>query len=147
MNLRSERENLLEQIRLVERGSTNPIPELAQRFEHLTSALKIQKTIFETLSQQYELTKLSLESEPVFTVLDAAEVPDEKTGPSRGKICMIATLLAFLGSVVLAFLLHSLKSLLLDSGRVRRMIGRVNERLARPPFFSFSWLLRRRFPR
>jgi uncharacterized protein involved in exopolysaccharide biosynthesis len=126
-NLRSERDSLLEQIRLVQSGPANPIPELAQRFEHLTSALTIQKNIFDTLSQQYELIKLSLESEPVFTVLDAAEVPDHKTGPSRATICMMTTLLAFIGSMVLALLLHSLKTLLRDSGRARRMIGRIDE--------------------
>ncbi len=137
VNLRAQRENLLDQIKLVESGSKNPsgtlvpskveLPELAQRFDHLTSALTIQKKIFETLSQQYELTKLSLESEPVFTVLDAAEIPDHKTGPSRAKICLLTTALALLGSMAVIFLLHSLESLILDSGKARRMIGRAHE--------------------
>jgi len=133
--LKSERENLIDQIQRVEQGFSNPsgtigsakltLPDLAQRFEHLTSALAIQKSIYKAMSEQYELTKLSLESEPAFTVLDAAEVPDEKISPSRAGICMIAVFIALVGSLVLALLLNALKKLKLDPAAMRRLRGRV----------------------
>jgi tyrosine-protein kinase Etk/Wzc len=133
--LKSERDNLLDQIQRVERGFTNPsgtsvpakldLPDLAQRFEHLSSALDIQKSIYKAMSEQYELTKLSLESEPVFTVLDAAEVPDQKIGPSRGRICIIAVILASIGSLALALLLNSIKKLSIEPSAFRKLKGRV----------------------
>jgi len=135
LTLRAERENLIDQIRAVESGLANPtggampsrseLPELAQRFENLTGALRIQKNIYEALSQQFELTKLSLESEPVFTVLDPAEVPDEKTGPSRGRISMITVFLALIASVVVALLLNALRNLSAGPAGSRRLKGRV----------------------
>jgi tyrosine-protein kinase Etk/Wzc len=133
--MKSERDNLLEQIKKIESGFTNPsgtivpskqeLPDLAQKFDTLTSALRIQKNIFEALSQQYELAKLSVESEPVFQVLEAAEVPDVKSGPSRGKICVVATLLALVGSAVLSLALNALKSRSKEPGTLRRLAGKI----------------------
>jgi tyrosine-protein kinase Etk/Wzc len=133
--LRSERDNLLEQIKKVEDGFTNPsgtlmpaqqeLPALALRFENLNSALTIQKSIYEALSQQYELTKLYVESEPAFQILESPEIPDEKSGPSRGRICIIATLVAFLGSAALALLLNTLRKNRTGSGMLTKLTGRV----------------------
>jgi tyrosine-protein kinase Etk/Wzc len=132
--MKSERDNLMEQIKKIEGGFTNPsgtispskqgLPDLTQKFDNLNSALRIQKHIFEALSQQYELAKLSVESEPVFQVLEAAEVPDMKSGPSRGKICIIATILAFVGSAILALSLNASKSRTKEPGTLRRLAGR-----------------------
>ena len=118
VRLKSERNNLLNQISRIEEGFTNSsgtvmpakrdLPEIAQRYQKLTTDLEIQRKIYEALSQHYELTKLSLESEPVFQVLEGPEIPDRKSGPSRGKLCTIVIFLAFLASIMLAFLLNSI---------------------------------------
>jgi tyrosine-protein kinase Etk/Wzc len=135
VKLKSERDNLLEQMRKVESGFANPsgtvmpaqqdLPDLAQRFDNLNSALTIQKNIYEALSQQYELTKLYAESEPAFQVLESPEIPDEKSGPSRGTICVIATAVAFLGSAALALLLNTLKKQKGGPGMLTKLTGRV----------------------
>ncbi len=133
--MKSERDNLREQIRQIESGFTNPsgtivpakqdLPELAQKFDNLSSALRIQKNIFEALSQQYELAKLAVEGEPVFQVLEAAEVPDLKSGPSRSKLCALTTFLALAGSCVLALSLNTLRSRLREPGFLRRLSGKI----------------------
>jgi tyrosine-protein kinase Etk/Wzc len=135
VKLKSERDNLLEQMRKVESGFANPsgtvmpaqqdLPDLAQRFDNLNSALAIQKNIYEALSQQYELTKLYAESEPAFQVLESPEIPDEKSGPSRGRICVIATAVAFLGSAALALLLNVLRKQKAGPGMLTKLTGRV----------------------
>jgi tyrosine-protein kinase Etk/Wzc len=135
ITMKSERDNLLEQIKKIESGFTNPsgtivpakqeLPDLAQKFGDLTGALRIQKNIFEALSQQYELAKLSVESEPIFQVLEAAEVPDVKSSPSRGMICVVATLLALVGSAVLSPSLNALKSRSKEPGTLRRLAGKI----------------------
>jgi tyrosine-protein kinase Etk/Wzc len=101
------------------------LPSLSLDFARMRMALDIQTRIFESLSEQYEITKLTLESEPVFQILEFAEAPEEKTSPSRSKICMAITAGAFIFSVILALILHATGRLRSDPSRLRRMKGRV----------------------
>lgn len=125
MRLRAERENIQGLIQQNERefGGLD-LPALALQFARLKMALDIQTRIFESLSEQYEITKLTLESEPVFQVLELAEVPDEKSGPARSQMCAIATFVAFVGSVLVAFLLHNLGRFRRDPARLARATER-----------------------
>ncbi len=126
LRLQSERDNIQEVIEQNEsRFGGLDLPSLSLEFARLRMALDIQTRIFESLSEQYEIAKLTLESEPVFQILEFAEAPDEKTSPSRGKICMITVVVAFLASVVLAFILHSIDQLRSDPSKLRRIRGRV----------------------
>ncbi|MBN1837419.1 MAG: hypothetical protein JW820_16310 [Spirochaetales bacterium] len=126
MRLKAERENLQELIEQNERTFAGlDLPALFLEFARLRMAMDIQSRIFQSLSEQYEIAKLTLESEPVFQVLEWAEVPDRKSSPSRGTICMITVVLAGLASVVLALLLNTLRKLYSDAGRLRRLKGRV----------------------
>lgn len=126
LRLQSERDNIQEVIEQNERrfGGLD-LPSLSLEFARLRMALDIQTRIFESLSEQYEIAKLTLESEPVFQILERAEPPDRKTSPSRSKICMVTTVVAFLASVVLAFILHSIHQLRSDPSKLRRIKGRV----------------------
>jgi uncharacterized protein involved in exopolysaccharide biosynthesis len=126
LRLQSERDNIQELIEQNERKFAGlDLPALSLEFARLRMALDIQTRIFESLSEQYEITKLTLESEPVFQILELAEAPDQKTGPSRSKICIITTVVAFIGSILLAFVLHSIKQLRNDASKLRRIKGRV----------------------
>jgi uncharacterized protein involved in exopolysaccharide biosynthesis len=100
ITLKSERDNILELINQVKEGNIangiklppqSQLPEIAQEFSHLNTNLQIQRKIYETLAQQYEVVKLAQGSEPVFEVLEYAEIPD-KSGPQRSLI--------FLGGVI-----------------------------------------------
>jgi LPS O-antigen subunit length determinant protein (WzzB/FepE family) len=77
------------------------------------------------MSQHYEITKLTLESEPVFQILELPEVPDRKASPSRSKICAVTVLLALIGSVLFAFLLNMINRIRSDPSRLIRIRGRV----------------------
>ena len=66
--------------------SQKELPRLALEFEHLKRDLLVQGKIYEILTQQYELAKLSLEAEePIFQILELAEAPDRKSGPRRSR--------------------------------------------------------------
>jgi tyrosine-protein kinase Etk/Wzc len=114
--LKEERQNLLDliqqnQTKLLESDSsanTNEsasknmsLPDVAQLFSQLTLELDIQQRIYNTLSPQYEAAKLTPESEPVFSVLEKAEVPDMKSGPKRSRIVMMAFGGSFAGSLAI----------------------------------------------
>lgn len=77
--------------------------------------LKAQEAVYTQLKTQYELVKVQLASEtPVFQILEYAEVPDQKSGPSRGMLCIIVTFASFLLSVLLAFFLHVIENIRKD---------------------------------
>lgn len=127
-NLRSQRRNLQQLIREVEAGYTggnktmparDDLPQISLELSRLQAELTIQMRIYETLSQQYEVTRLAAESEPVITVLEAAEVPEEKSGPERGRFCMMVTVGAFFGSIALAFLFHLIRNVIFDPEKLK----------------------------
>ena len=118
--LKTEWENISDLITKIENGYTgtarnspsrDELPNLAIEFAHLTLSLEIQRRIYETVYQQYEIAKLSLESDPAFQVLQMAEIPDEKSGPNRGQICMIVTVLAFMASIGLSVFHSAIKKI------------------------------------
>lgn len=120
--LRAERDNIEELISLNEREFTGlDLPSLSLEFARLKMALDIQTRIFESLSEQYEIAKLTLGSEPVFQILELAEVPDEKSSPSRGKICMIVTVFALIISMLIAFLMNAIHRMRNDPSRIKRI--------------------------
>jgi uncharacterized protein involved in exopolysaccharide biosynthesis len=111
--LREERQNILDLISKVQTSVADAQGNLTNQnvqmeFNNLTMELNVQRTIYDTLSQQYEVMKLTSEPVQAFQVLELAEVPDAKSGPQRSLIVLEATLAAFIVSVALAFFLHSL---------------------------------------
>lgn len=78
--------------------SIRKLPLLAVRWEDLYRETKIQETVYELLTQQYELAKIQEAKEiPVVKVLDSADVPERKSFPPRiliGLMGMFVTVLA-----------------------------------------------------
>lgn len=115
IRLKEERDNIIETIDQIEQGYVSSgkfsppkdeLPELSLEFSHLTRDLRIQQQIYETLSENYEVVKLSLESYPVFQILEEPEIPEEKTGPQRFLILLISVIVIFITSIIFA-LVHS----------------------------------------
>ena len=77
------------------------LPLLGVTYSDLYRRTKIQETIYELLTQQYELAKVEEAKEiPAVKVLDAAVVPTKKSFPPRLAIIFLGTSLAFAGAVV-----------------------------------------------
>ena len=86
--------------------------------------LSAQESVYTQLKTQYELLKVQMASEsPIFQVLEYAEVPDQKSGPSRGMLCIIVTFAAFFGSVFLAFVLNALENIRKDPAAMAKLSG------------------------
>ena len=78
----------------------------------LKMELTVQEEIYKQLKSQYELLKVTMSSEqPVFQILEYAEIPDKKSGPGRGKLCIIVVFAAFFATVFMAFLLNAIKNI------------------------------------
>ena len=77
--------------------------------------LSAQKSVYTQLKSQLELLKVNMQSEtPSFQILERPSIPDIKSGPSRGKLCIIVTFAAFFISVFLAFLLNAIENIKKD---------------------------------
>jgi len=84
-----------------------------------------QEAIYTQLKTQYELLKVTMASEsPVFQVLEYAEVPDLKSKPSRGMLCIIVSAAGFFLSVFLAFLINAIENIKKDPDAMARLQGK-----------------------
>jgi uncharacterized protein involved in exopolysaccharide biosynthesis len=77
------------------------LPLLGAKYADYYRRAKIQETVFEMLTQQYELAKVEEAKEiPSVKVLDPGQVPEKKSFPPRLLIMFLGTFLAFSMSVV-----------------------------------------------
>jgi uncharacterized protein involved in exopolysaccharide biosynthesis len=77
------------------------LPLLGAKYSDYYRRAKIQETVFELLTEQFELAKVQEAKEtPSVRVLDPAQVPEKKSAPQRWLIILLGTFLAFGISVV-----------------------------------------------
>lgn len=93
-------------------GVSSNVPSIILETSILKAELAAQESVYTQLKTQLELLKVSMASEkPVFQVVEKAEVPDRKSGPSRGMLCIIVTFAGGFISVFMAFLLNAIKNI------------------------------------
>jgi len=84
--------------------SIRRLPILGVTYADLFRQTKIEETVFELLTQQYELAKVQEAKEiPSVKVLDVAVVPTKKSFPPRGPITIIGTMLGLAGAMTWIF--------------------------------------------
>jgi capsule polysaccharide export protein KpsE/RkpR len=75
------------------------LPLLGVTYADLYRQNKIEETVFELLTQQYEMAKVQEAKEiPTVKVLDAPVVPTKKSFPPRGILIAVGTLLGIVGA-------------------------------------------------
>ena len=85
--------------------SIRELPILGVTWADLYRRTKIQETVFEILTQQYELAKVQEAKEtPSVKVLDAAVVPEEKSFPPRLLITVLGGLVLFCAAAMVVFI-------------------------------------------
>ncbi len=100
------------------------IPALAVQFGRLERELRVQSKIYEVLTQQYEVARLSAEGEePILQILEMADVPVLKSGPARSIIVIVATVAAFFLSVVVVFVLNAVRTIRNNPPAMKRFRG------------------------
>lgn len=104
---------------------TYNMPSIVRDTTMIKMELSAQQEIYKQLKAQEELLKVKMASEqPAFQILEYAEVPDLKSGPSRGMLCIIVTFAAFFFSIFLAFLLNALKNIKNDPEAMKKLRGK-----------------------
>ncbi len=119
--LNTQVKELRERLRELEEGKTNPdhpsskdifiptakIPNLSLQYVRLLRDAKVQQTLYELLTQQYEMARIQeAKDTPTVQVLDEAKVPERRIKPKRRQIVMIATITAAFFGVFIAFFME-----------------------------------------
>jgi len=85
--------------------SVGSVPGLGQEYVRLMREFKIQESIVELMTKQYELARINeLKDVVPFQVIQSAKVPERKSKPKRSRIVILATMAAFFASVFFAFI-------------------------------------------
>jgi capsule polysaccharide export protein KpsE/RkpR len=71
------------------------LPRLAVRYADLYRTVRVQETLFELLTQQYESARIEEAKDiPAVNVIDAPGIPEKKSFPPRALLALTLTLLA-----------------------------------------------------
>jgi capsule polysaccharide export protein KpsE/RkpR len=85
----------------------NALPKASLEYMRLVREVKIQETVYELLTQQYEQAKImELKDTPTVQFLDHAGVPEKRSYPKRMLTVIIVFLLGFFINIPLAFILE-----------------------------------------
>ena len=117
--LKSRINEIKRQLGMLESGSENTkdknvlgvtfsqVPSLSLELARLTREVKIQKKLFELLTQQYEQYKIEeTKDTPTVQVLDKASPPETKYKPKRAVMVLIAGIVSLFLSVIFSFSLE-----------------------------------------
>lgn len=75
------------------------LPRLAVPYADLYRSVKVHETVFEMLTQQYEMARIEEAKDiPVVSVVDAPGIPEKKSFPPRLIITLLLTLFSFAGT-------------------------------------------------
>jgi len=122
IQLEEESRNL--ELSVVSASPYGRLPAITMDINRISMELTAKRQVYTQLKVQYELLKVTIASEkPVFQILEMAEVPDQKSGPGRGKICIIVTLAAGFFSVFLAFVLNAISNIMKDPKAMAKLRG------------------------
>ncbi len=106
--------------------SDGNIPSIILESNRLKREVDAQVQVYMQLKVQYEMLKVAMASEtPIFQVLELADVPDRKSGPGRGMVCIIVTSVSFLGAVLLAFIIEATVNLSKNPDAMAKLQGKA----------------------
>jgi uncharacterized protein involved in exopolysaccharide biosynthesis len=120
------------EIQNLERSTTvlynTPVPNVTMETRRINIELGAQQQIYTQLKVQLELVNTAIASEtPVFQVIETARVPDMKSGPSRGRLCIFVSMGAFLFSLLIVFILTKIEKIKQDPEAMEKL-GALNKK-------------------
>lgn len=94
--------------------SVSTVPEIGQQYLRIMRDFKIQESVLEMLTKQYEVSKLSqVKDISLFKIIQKAKVPETKSKPRRGFVVLLtaATVFCLMTLAALARYLYTLRPL------------------------------------
>jgi capsule polysaccharide export protein KpsE/RkpR len=130
----------------VSEGLTYPplrqLPRLAVPFENLYRNVRVQETVFELLTQQFELAQIQEAKDiPVLSVIDAPGIPEKRSFPPRTLMILILTVVESLA--IAAFIIMRFHWQAVDSNDPRRIFAGETSEVLRSSMRKISAFVRR----
>ncbi len=105
--------------------SPNAAPSIVMDTSLIKMEVSVQEEVYKQLKAQYETLKITMASEqPIFQILEYAEIPDKKSGSGRGKLCIIITFAAFFISIFIVFALNAISNIKKDPEIMQKFKGK-----------------------
>lgn len=130
VKLVNEKEAILNALRKLENGEVGDfppvkdLPRLALELNKLKREADVKLTAYKALVTQSETLKLTATGTgSTFQVLEYAEIPEMKSGPSRGKLVIIVTFAGFFFSIFFVFLKETWLNIKNDPEKMKRLRG------------------------
>jgi capsule polysaccharide export protein KpsE/RkpR len=102
--------------------SLRQLPRLAVPYANIYRRVRVQDTVYEMLTQQYELARIQEAKEiPVVRVIDSPAVAEKKSFPPRAAFALLLTLLSVASAATWILLRHRWEST--DSDDPRKAFG------------------------
>lgn len=99
--------------------SVGSVPNLGLEYARLLREVKIQEAVFEQLTKQYEVAKLSeAKDSSTIQVLDEAVVPVRKSKPKRSLIVILSAVTAFFVGIFTVFVQEYFSKMPVDDRRL-----------------------------
>jgi uncharacterized protein involved in exopolysaccharide biosynthesis len=149
-------DEIKKQINLLEEGSPDSIkealsipvaaaPNLGLELVRLTRELKIQETIFELLTQQYEQAKIQEKKDtPSIQTLDSPSIPEKKSRPRRTVLALMAGILSMLMSTVAVFFQEFINRHKEAGTETSKQLEKIQGVLREDLFFIRSFFMKKR---
>ena len=91
------------------------LPAIMADINRATMESEAMRQVYTQLRVQHEVLRANVAAEiPMLQILEFAEVPSQKSGPSRARICIIVTFVAGFFSMLLAFALEAISNIRKD---------------------------------
>lgn len=86
---------------------TSMFPDLSLKYVRLLRTIKVQETLYQLLTQQYEMARIQeTKDSPTIQILDKAQVPEKKSKPRRTVIVILSVFTSAFFSVFLSFFME-----------------------------------------
>jgi uncharacterized protein involved in exopolysaccharide biosynthesis len=106
--------------------SLRQLPRLAVPYTDLVRRVKVEETIFELLTQQYEISRIEEAKDvPVVSVIDAPGIPEKKSWPPRLLLTLLLT--AFVTAATGAYILARHRWNLVSETDARKVLAQQVE--------------------
>ena len=100
-------------------------PETTLQQYRIEMELSAQKEVYVQLKTQLEMLEIQMQTEtPTFQILEFPTIPDRKSGPSRGMLCIIVSFAAVFIAIFLAFLLNAIENVKDDPEAMAKLKGK-----------------------
>ena len=91
------------------------VPAIMADISRATMESEAMRQVYAQLRVQHEMLRANMAAETtMLQILELAEVPYERSGPSRARLCIIVSLVAVFFSVLLAFALETISNIRKD---------------------------------